>query len=386
MLTSNIDISDRLTNGQIGTVTHIIADNLRNVIKIYVKFDDSRAGEILKKKDNYASRQNCIPIEKVEVNIRIYQHSEFPVIKRTQFPLILSWACTIHKVQGLTLQKAVVSFDLVRQKSFNPGQIYVALSRVASLNGLYLTGEYKRTAIKADPKATDEYNLLREQYQMKSPDYHELQPDTLIITLLNTRSLLKHACDIATDSVLLQSDILCLTETQMNNSSDTTSVATHLKDFNEYYNHNEDRFCSLASPYRDSIQIIENLDISNFTVLKVVKTSLPTNPIKILLLYRKCSVKQNTFNETLKYLVDSQDVDIILGDFNINALAVDGDLAFLLEAYEMIVNDPTHISGSLLDHVYVKKTLSSDFYITCMVKNIYFSDHDAVRIVLEQLT
>ena len=79
MLTSNVDISDRLINGQIGRVSQIITDKNKNVIKIYVKFDDNRAGKTLKKHDAYAIRQNCIPIEKVEANIRVYQHSEFPV-------------------------------------------------------------------------------------------------------------------------------------------------------------------------------------------------------------------------------------------------------------------------------------------------------------------
>ena len=61
------------------------------------------------------------------------------VIKRLQFPIALSWAGTIRKVQGKTFQKIVVCFDLFNQKTFNPGQIYVALSRVTSLVGLYYT-------------------------------------------------------------------------------------------------------------------------------------------------------------------------------------------------------------------------------------------------------
>ena len=65
-----------------------------------------------------------------------------PTIRRTQFPVTLSWACTVHKVQGLSLDRAVISFDLNKQRSFKVGQMYVALSRVTNMDGLYLTGTY----------------------------------------------------------------------------------------------------------------------------------------------------------------------------------------------------------------------------------------------------
>ena len=54
----------------------------------------------------------------------------------------------MHKVQGLTVEKVVISFDLVKQQSFNYGQMYVALSRVASLDNLYLIGSFTLSAIK----------------------------------------------------------------------------------------------------------------------------------------------------------------------------------------------------------------------------------------------
>ena len=56
------------------------------------------------------------------------------------------WACTFHKVQGLSLPKRVISFDLHRQRSFSYGQIYVALSRVASLEALNITGSVSTDA------------------------------------------------------------------------------------------------------------------------------------------------------------------------------------------------------------------------------------------------
>ena len=49
-----------------------------------------------------------------------------------------------------------------------------------------------------------------------------------------------------------------------------------------------------------------------------------------------------------------------------------------------IVNKPAHISGSLTDHVYIKKTLMEEFFVNAIVENIYFSDHDAIRIVIEK--
>ena len=49
-----------------------------------------------------------------------------------------------------------------------------------------------------------------------------------------------------------------------------------------------------------------------------------------------------------------------------------------------MVNKPTHISGSLIDHVCIKKTLVEEFFINATVEIISFSDHDAVRIVIEQ--
>ena len=48
-------------------------------------------------------------------------------------------------------------------------QMYVALSRVTSLNGLFLVGTYKSSAIKADKKAVREYERLRNERVLESP-------------------------------------------------------------------------------------------------------------------------------------------------------------------------------------------------------------------------
>lgn len=64
----------------------------------------------------------------------------------TQFPLKLAWAVTIHKSQGLTFEKAIVDCG----NAFAPGQVYVALSRLTSLEGLVLRTQLQKTSVGTD--------------------------------------------------------------------------------------------------------------------------------------------------------------------------------------------------------------------------------------------
>jgi len=90
------------------------------------------------------------------MNYHIWPSETIPGVGVSQLPIILAWALTIHKAQGATLDVAEIDAG---SSIFECGQTYVALSRVKSLEGLYLTS-YDVKKIKVNKKVQDFYQLI----------------------------------------------------------------------------------------------------------------------------------------------------------------------------------------------------------------------------------
>jgi ATP-dependent DNA helicase PIF1 len=81
-----------------------------------------------------------------------------------QIPLILSWAVTIHKSQGMSLDSAIID---IGSGIFEKGQSYVALSRVKSLDGIYLIN-FDHNKIMTNSKVKEYYSsIINEQAKEK---------------------------------------------------------------------------------------------------------------------------------------------------------------------------------------------------------------------------
>lgn len=150
MLTWNVDVPGRLVNGSRGVITG---------------FDDAENPIVLFDMGDGIEEEHTVTRIDYEENFPYYQ----VIIK--QYPLDLAWAATIHKSQSQTLTKVVTDLNCV----FSPGQTYVCLSRVRSLDGLYLLAiDYNK--IWAHPRAKAYYRDLGYECQVQATPQCQLNP------------------------------------------------------------------------------------------------------------------------------------------------------------------------------------------------------------------
>jgi len=153
---NDLQVPRRYYNGKIGTVSSI------NSAGVWVRFPGGDPG------DNILLEQETWKNMRYTLDTQSGQIEEQESGSFTQFPVRLAWAVTVHKSQGLTLEKAVVDLN----QSFAPGQVYVALSRCTSMQGLVLRSKLHIDNIIVDPRVVAFSETENDEDDLEELLYH----------------------------------------------------------------------------------------------------------------------------------------------------------------------------------------------------------------------
>ena len=142
MLRQNIDVESGLTNGAIGHIIKINFDESQSEVStLVIKFvNTGQEYEIRRVSQDFMYRKNMY-------------------VTRTQFPISLAWALTIHKVQGLSLHAIMVD---IGSTVFEDSMAYVALSRARLFENVFLI-DFDKMKLCCDEIAVNEYNRLNQK-------------------------------------------------------------------------------------------------------------------------------------------------------------------------------------------------------------------------------
>ncbi|XP_072142204.1 uncharacterized protein [Dermacentor andersoni] len=224
MVIRNIDVSDSLVNGSVGILGLVQRDTDDNPLRLWIEFPTGVGAAALLKGRRYRANDpdicsNWVPIELITIGCHLKGHGLGHItVRRKQFPVVQASAITIHKSQGGTYDKVVVDYS----KSHNQKLVYVAHSRVTTIDGLYLMNKdndhcFHHFKENPDRALADEFRRLgNHRLQNITAECNKMLAEYFVtVGCVNVRSLGAHSLDVAKDFVLTNTTVLCFTETWM---------------------------------------------------------------------------------------------------------------------------------------------------------------------------
>ena len=382
----NIRTDDGMTNGASNVIKHIqLTNHCKPSGIVWVQFDhdDVRRKTRQENRNLYTGGvpNTWTPIKSVTTQFAVGKTKSAQVVRK-QFPLRPASAKTVHRLQGDTQSQNVVNLNTRRTI---PHIHYVALSRVTTIEGLYIT-DLCESKISVDPKVVQEMQLLRNDYKLDlcfTPLYM-LQNTDLKICYLNARSLHKHIDDVRKDINYLSANILIFTETRFSHlDPDETYAIEGYELFRNDDISNVTRpfhgtaICSRLSMmngypctrnyYAVEITILKTVDFPHLIVIGIYRS--PKLVLSSLLAAIRATLQENHSSNV-----------IVIGDFNVNwfdevARRSLYNLMINENALEQFISTCTTDNGTLIDHVYTNM-IKEEVQVGTL--ETYFSDHKAI--------
>jgi hypothetical protein len=282
-------------------------------------------------------------------------------------------------VQGLTVENILVSFE----NRFDNGQAYVALSRVKSIDGLYLKG-FQPEKIRCNKSVQNHMSYMRSK-KTSIPFYSMLYRKTdLLISVLNVRSLTHHSEALQKEPAFIQSDIVVCTETWLADFLNTSDFLSEKDLFffkcDKLDGSSHQRTASgvmiiiKASFLKDAKQVFTYSD--RFLQVLAIEIETTTNKrLRIVAVYKSPSSTMSLTDILNQAVTKTNIATIVTGDFNENLLLLNRSpvICRYMQQRNFVQNVyvPTQTSGSCLDHMYTRNLEVID----TNVHFCHFSDH-----------
>ena len=328
-ITCNVDVDDGITNGSECTLKMIDyrqnTTSTTNPSILWVYFKDRQIGQSARNAYKQYYKPDVEPLWTPIFAIKRQFHitkNYIPVI-RCQFPVVIGAAKTIHKSQGSSVDAIVV--QMPKRKICH--MHYVALSRVRTLNGLYIKHLWPEK-IAVDMNVINEMNRLRNEAPIKLcyKDPKTVLNSAIKAGFLNARSLHGHFHEARSAIYSLGIDVIAFAESRL--CSQDNSINYSVENYVMYRNDQTAHYNTNAHPPH-GLAVYVKADLVSGNVIHHCYSSphfeasfISMDTVQYVFLYRSPSCSMTQFFTKLRDLIaeiDTRSPLIIAGDFNVDA-------------------------------------------------------------------
>ena len=224
----------------------------------------------------------------------------------------------------------------------------------------------------AELRRLEEISLNNNTSEWEKEDELELK-----ISSLNCRSLKKHHDDIKTDMNLVNSDIICLQETWLEDSEIIDDL--EIPGFDLHLN-SKGKGKGIAI-YFKSQHFQHQWDIKED---QMQLSKFNSKKLAVVVLYKSQQESQAKLNQAIEMMTKNDKTVLVIGDFNFCYLENSSNLTnkYMKERqFKQLIKEPTHIEGNMLDHAHLRDVTGKLEAITD-VQGKYYTDHKSLNIII----
>ena len=382
MLINNVSLQDSLVNGVTGTIIDILyhkpkeGEEKKKIMAVVLKFNNPKIGESTREKYEYLSdsirHRGGVPIFLTPLSYSIPGRSANHGCQATitQFPLLLAYALTAHKLQGVTIKKGQDLY-IHKTKWIREGMAYVMLSRCEDIENVYLDDDFPLKCIIAEERNFDEtmrleaFDICEDKAKERFNIYYQ-----------NIASLRNKIEDLNHDIHPNQSDFICLVETWLDKGTNVQWPGKHFHQASV----GEGRGACIFAPEKYDYELVGRYAEEKFQILSIIMKK----KVQLFLIYLSKGWPVSEVKEAIAKIHQINMPTVMVGDFNFDKTTTNGLTTYLNQlGLKQIITQPTQERGNTIDHCYVSQELLKDIKTTCQFT--YYSDHASISIQLENL-